>query len=305
MPWKAEVVIPVYADPEGLAQCLEGLAQQDERAFRVWVCVDGRVGPHAEVVERYRTRLPTVHLLHHPGEAQRGRAATRNLALPHIEAPFTLFLDADLQPLPDWVRRHLRFGGRFPDTAAVGHLCYTNARTNLWADLYNRKLRRRTHGMLLLAYQFTSGNAMLPTEWWRSVGGFDEGFREYGAEDADVMVRIALRHGGSVRYNRWAVVQGTMRKSPETVIRERYAMGRTTLRRFARKHPDAGGYFHWRRFGSPLFRGLFSPPIRWVAGAMMRTPWLPRAWRRRALDYLTVAALYRGWRSANSGSVSS
>ncbi len=301
MHWKVEVIIPVYRDPEGLEGCLSNLAKQDEPAFRVWVCVDGRVGSMIEVVKAYRHRLSAIQLLHHPGESHCGRAATRNLALPYVTAPITLFLDADLRPLPDWVRRHWELACQQPHTAAVGHLCYVNHRDNLWADLYNRKLKRRRHLMVLPSYQFTTGNAMVRTEWWQSVGGFDPTFREYGAEDADLMVRIARHYPVTVRYHRWAVTVGQMRKSPDTVLAERIEMGATTLRRFIAKHPQEGNYFRCRRFDSWLFRVLFSAPIRQGMHRLMDDARWPRAWRRWALDYLTVAALYQGWRdSANS-----
>ncbi len=300
MPPGFEVIIPTYRNATQLRSCLEGWARQNYPDFRLWICVDGQADEVRQVVAPLAESLPPHTLLTHPDEAHRGRAATRNRPLPHLKKNYTLFFDADLVPQPDLLRQHRAILTTGQNAASVGHICYHNADRNIWAARYNARLNARTHRQPLPPWQFTSGNAALPTRWLVEAGGFDEDFTEYGAEDADLMVRIARHRPVTLRYNRWAVATGTMDKTLATVIHERYRMGQTTLRRFARKHPDVPAYFHWKKFRQPpwqwIFRLLWASPLFRSASRMTQFPHLPLTIKKAMVDYLTVGALFRGYR---------
>lgn len=294
-----DVIIPSYRNAAALRRCLSAWTRQDYPDFHLWICIDGEADEARSLVAAMSDELPPHALLTHPQEAHRGRSATRNLPLNHLSRPFTLFFDADLVPQPDLLFQHQRLLSADVSNASVGHICYQNADRNIWAALYNAKLDARRHRQPLPPWQFTSGNAAVPTEWFVEAGGFDEAFVEYGAEDADLMVRIARQRPVTVRYNRWAAAVGLMEKTLDTVLRERHRMGQTTLRQFAQKHPDIPQYFHWRKFTQPPWKWFLSMlwADRFFSAAQkgVQQPRLPLFLRKRLADYLTVGALFRGY----------
>ena len=76
-----------------LARCLDSVLRQSWPALELVVVDDASTDETAEVVERYRTKLPSLRYLRH--ERNRGNAAARNSALEACSGPYVAFLDDD------------------------------------------------------------------------------------------------------------------------------------------------------------------------------------------------------------------
>jgi glycosyltransferase involved in cell wall biosynthesis len=186
------VVIPTIGRP-CLADCLRALAAADGHPPEEVVVVDDRPAPAGELplaaagVLRGRTRTLWT--------AGRGPAAARNAGWRTVGTPWTVFLDDDVQVLPDWSRllaQDLAAAGA--DTGGVqGRLTVPlpgNRRPTDW--------ERGTAGLEGAAW--ATADMAYRTAVLASVQGFDERFRRAFREDADLALRVrdagwALRRG--------------------------------------------------------------------------------------------------------------
>ncbi|MEV6113575.1 glycosyltransferase [Streptomyces sp. NPDC052109] len=176
------VVIPTIGRP-CLADCLRALAAAGGHPPEEVVVVDDRpapVGPlplDAAGVLRGRTR--TVRT------GGRGPAAARNAGWRTVGTPWTVFLDDDVQVLPDWSHRLAE------DLATAG------ARTGgiqgrltvpLPGDRRPTDFERGTAGLERAAW--ATADMAYRTAALRRTGGFDERFRRAFREDADLALRV-------------------------------------------------------------------------------------------------------------------
>src|ERR1700687_4271431 len=95
------IIVPTYARPLELVDCLEALARLEFRrdSFEVIVVDDGSPSPPAAVVERFRDRL-TLNLVTAP---HGGPAAARNRGAERATGKFFAFTDDDCRPAPNWL----------------------------------------------------------------------------------------------------------------------------------------------------------------------------------------------------------
>lgn len=111
------VVVPYYRDQAGLDLLLAGLARQDLPASRVQVVIadDGSPEP-----PRLPGRLPfDVQVVRQPDAGFRASAA-RSLGASVAEGEVLAFLDGDMIPDRDYLRRAVRLPSRSPEAVVVG-----------------------------------------------------------------------------------------------------------------------------------------------------------------------------------------
>ena len=93
-PLAASIVVPVYNAQVFLDACLESLSTQDGE-FEVIAVDDGSTDGSAALLASWAARDGRVKVLTHPGGANRGVAATRNLGLRQAGGEYIWFVDAD------------------------------------------------------------------------------------------------------------------------------------------------------------------------------------------------------------------
>ena len=93
------VVIPVFKAAAFVRAALDSALAQPEVA-EVLLVEDGSPDASLAVCEELAALHPRVRLLRHPGGANRGAGASRNLGLDSACAPYVAFLDADDHFLP-------------------------------------------------------------------------------------------------------------------------------------------------------------------------------------------------------------
>ncbi|WP_069169943.1 glycosyltransferase family 2 protein [Streptomyces griseus] len=189
------VVVPTVGRP-CLADCLRALDSAAGPRPAEVVVVDDRPAPDGalpvEAAGGLHDRVRTV------STGGRGPAAARNAGLRSVTAPWVVFLDDDVQVLPDWADR------------LAGDLAAADARTGgvqgrltvpLPVDRRPTDWERGTAGLEQAAWA-TADMAYRATAL-KEVGGFDERFRRAFREDADLALRVldagwALRRGDRV-----------------------------------------------------------------------------------------------------------
>ncbi|GKQ41530.1 glycosyltransferase family 2 protein [Streptomyces sp. A012304] len=187
------VVIPTIGRP-CLADCLRALAAADGRPPEEVFVVDDRPDPAAELpLEAAGGLRGRVRTLRSGG---RGPAAARNTGWRAVGTPWTVFLDDDVQVLPDWARllaEDLTAAG--PTTGGVqGRLTVP-----LPEDRRPTDWERGTAGLEQAAW--ATADMAYRTAALADVGGFDERFRRAFREDADLALRV-LAAGWSLRRGR-------------------------------------------------------------------------------------------------------
>ncbi|MGZ0237677.1 glycosyltransferase family 2 protein, partial [Streptomyces sp. CPS1] len=186
------VVVPTVGRP-CLAECLRALAEAEGHVPHEVIVVDDRPETDGELpLTASGLLLDRVRTLRTGGK---GPAAARNAGWRTVETPWTVFLDDDVQVLPDWSRllaQDLSEAGE-----GIGGI-QGQLRVPLPTDRRPTDWERTTKGLENAAW--ATADMAYRTEALDRVGGFDERFPRAFREDADLALRV--RRAG------WALVRG-------------------------------------------------------------------------------------------------
>jgi GT2 family glycosyltransferase len=169
-----------------------------------------------------------------------GPAAARNRALAVAQAPVCLFIDDDCWPRAGLVRRHMDFHLKSTkrEVALLGHIDlpsepsptpFMRWMADLHIDSVGIEDAENAGGD-----HFFTGNVSVKTEFLRSVGGFDEHFRDH--EDIDLGLRLEGQ-GMRLAYDRAAVVEHHSPMDLPMAIRRMQSVGRS-LAPLVERHAD-------------------------------------------------------------------
>lgn len=293
-----DVIIPAYENAQEVQACLEGLQQQTVSSFRVLLCIDGASLAVRRLVERIGLPGTDSLLLGHPGNAHRGRNATRNLALKHIRAPLLAMLDSDIVPAPDWLYQH----EQLLDHAwcvSLGDVRYTNADNNPWARYLQRRGKNKYGDRQPVpAYYLATGNLAMPSHLFVDIGGQDERMRGYGGGDTEFALRLEKRFGVPVLFNARAVGYSRMNKTLDQALAQLEQFGAENLPFILQQHPDERRIFGLRyllgtRLHDRLLRQLARSDLsRWLC-ALVPNPIPPL--ERAIIHFAAFSAIARGW----------
>ncbi len=249
---RASVIIPTHQRREALRRALLALGRQSAPpgSYEVLVSVDGSTDGTREMVAGLGEELP--YALSAVEGSGRGRAAARNVALAEARGAVTILIDDDMEPVPEFVARHLAGHPEGSRACLLGPVPVRLERDSPHAARYvERKFadhlaRLAEPGHHFVPRDFYSGNVSLPTALLREVGAFDEGFAPYGNEDVELSLRLG-KAGVALRYSPGAVAHQEYDKDFHGLARDTYEKGRTTVL-LAQLHPDA---FEALRLASP------------------------------------------------------
>jgi len=95
------IIIPVYADPDGLRTTLESVINQQYSPFEIIVSLTPASGETREVAEEYSSKYPQcVHIIE---VQEQGRAKGRNAGINNAGGEIIAFVDADIRMNPEWL----------------------------------------------------------------------------------------------------------------------------------------------------------------------------------------------------------
>lgn len=300
MPTTFDIIVPTYDNRAELEACLQGFARQTFPSFRVIVCVDGSTDGTQAWLASHGFPFPCLVLEHADGR-NHGRNATRNLALPVLQAPLLCFVDSDLVPAPDLLERHhaVLSGG---DCVSVGDVVYTDAMTNIWAAYsQSRGKNKYPDGAEIPYYYLATGNCAQRTEHFLAIGGQDAAMSRYGGGDTEYALRLHARFRLPVVFTAQARCTGSMNRSLDSALALFEECGRTNLRMIHERHPAELRVFYLsrltgRRISDRLFRACLQPWLERIVRSV--APHLPHRLAVVCINYCIITRLWMGWRSA-------
>jgi glycosyltransferase involved in cell wall biosynthesis len=268
------LVITTYDRPDALEAVVEACFAQDDKNFEIIIADDGSTANTRECIDRLRASAP-VPLIHvwQPDEGFRA-AMVRNRGTLAARGDYIVFLDGDCIPQRDFVSSHRALAQPGCLVSGSRILLSPELTTRVLSDKaglhglgLREMLRYRLNGdinkiLQLLVRWPDVGRLRRRFSWrrikgcnlgvWRAdldrVNGFDESFRGWGHEDADLVVR--LFHAGVVRkegafatevFHLWhREAERDNELSNRRVVLERAASRATQALKGLREHERAG-----------------------------------------------------------------
>ncbi len=226
------IVIPTYARPHHLCECLRSICRLDypKEAFEVIVVDDGSPSPLQDVVAPFQEMLNIVLLR----QKQRGPGMARNTGAQAARGDIVAFTDDDCMPHPDWLKKICEYI-QVKSIAVIGGRTENHLSDNLCSEAsqmlidylgsyYNRISER--------ARFFTSNNMIFPREDFLKIGGFHSDFSIAGGEDREIT-------------DRWIYFDKKSIFAPDVVVRHAHDLN---LRSFWRQHFNYGrGAYHFHK----------------------------------------------------------
>jgi GT2 family glycosyltransferase len=278
------IVIPTYARPKRLRECLAALSRQTmpADAFEVVVVDDGSPQP---VVPPAATAPagPAVRVIR---QQNAGPSAARNRGVQEAWGELIAFTDDDCLPTPEWLATLVAAHRQYPD-ALVGGMTFNGLANDVFAatsqmiiDLVYEHFNCDQEA----AYFLTSNNILCSRSAYVDLGGFDTTFPRAGAEDRDFC-------------DRWRASGRPLRLVPAATIEHRHAQN---LKRFFGMHYRYGrGAYRYQAKRRERGTGTMAQDMNFH-GTLLRR--LPRHLRRhRGLARKTqIASAIMLWQVANA-----
>jgi glycosyltransferase involved in cell wall biosynthesis len=298
-----DVIIPVYNGANVIDQTLDALLQQSQRGSiwqRILVVDDGSVDDTAERVSAYAAQ--GVELLRAPHRS--GRANARNRGAQASRAEWLLFLDADCMPAhADLLSRYAALGTE-SDRVCLGRI--EGRGPGFWqrfaVHVADGRERRAAAGDWL---GFTSCNLCVSRRLFDAAGRFHPGYRHYGFEDRDLLVRLQAA-GGRFVQDRSALVLHDVDTSVAELCAKLRTAGEHSAAEFRQRFPDVYRHMPYARFdvqtasmpiriGAPLLAAIAPWAEAW-ADRLLRSALPGDAIRRVVLRIATALAYLQGTR---------
>ena len=243
------VIVPVWNGEETIAGTVKALLCQTWSAAEIIIVDDGSTDQTLQVLAGFGERIRIV------SRTNGGPAAARNTGIEVARSGLIAFTDSDCAPQRDWLARLM--GGFAGDVdgkiAGVGGIVRGDGGTltDRYIDLI-RLLDPEPDEQGVIPYLITA-NACFRRDALVRVGGFDEGFRKPGGEEAELGYR--LRDAGyKLQLAETAVVNHRHRQSLVSLLRTLVNYGEGGAR-IGRRWPAQ----RIRRPGQLLLRQLLSP----------------------------------------------
>lgn len=293
------LVVPTFNNLMELKSCLEALEAIPRTDFEVLIGVDGSTDDTVHWLEKAVFHFP-LRVLQHPNGENRGRSATRNLALPYLRGKFTLFMDSDMQAKTDLFEQHLKILEK-GNAISIGTVHYRNRGNNVWVRYSSeRGVAKYPNGAKVPFNYFITPNTALPTDFVLGCEGFDAQIARYGGEDMELGFRIHKRYEPDYFFNADAIVTTTQPKTLEEALPQLREYGATGLRYITKKWPELAHVYWVNRCNSPklkdrIFEFLTRKFFQKIAWVVLRiTPYIIQ---KSMISFLVVSHVHEGYRT--------
>jgi hypothetical protein len=211
-PPRVAVVMPFLNAERFIDESIQSVLAQNLGDWELLLVDDGSTDRSAAIAGTYAARFPQrIRILRHPGHANRGIAASRNLGVSQTLAPYVAFLDADDVYEPARLEQHLQELDRDPGVAAViSAECYWYSWAGDGAGAQAQPDRiiasvvqpgRRYEPPALIAASLLTRGAHMPatcgvtvrSQVYRALGGIPEEFRGH-YEDQVFFCKLLLEY---------------------------------------------------------------------------------------------------------------
>jgi GT2 family glycosyltransferase len=239
-------------------------------------------------------------------EQNHGRSTGRNTGWRYGFGRYVVFLDADCEWLTTGsLSAHLE---RLESGMDVSTGAIVARDQSFWATHENMLQSSREKDFSSGNHAaFTSANFAIRRSVLEATGGFDEGYRHYGFEDRDFLLRLISR-GAKVTFCSEAAVMHVSDLSLSDKCRKMIEAGQYSSVRFQTAHPEyyarsSHARFDCRLHGSLLtalaiLSGPLVPGLAAMGDKMIRVPGLPFsikwAWVKMMSGLAYLVGTYRG-----------
>ena len=297
----ASVIVPSRGGRQRLGTLMRCFEAQDETRFEVVVVIDGDIDDSEGLLRARETDVP-ITIVTFP--ENRGRSAALNAGLAAARGHVLVRCDDDLEPAPDYVRRHVAAhdGGEQAVVGLYRNLFPDTPYARVYGARADESFRDTAYRVPAdTAWRYWAGNVSVTRAVADQVGGYDENFRAYGWEDVDwghrlhlLGIPVILDHGLET-VHRLSAVTAASRV-------ERAFFSGAARRQFVRKHerPDLAPqppHSAWTRLVSLVARGLTESRARRAGGmADALAGRLPARVGRTLIGLLVESANEAGYR---------
>jgi len=259
---KISVIVPVYNEEQSIACLLDSLSRQTLRPSEIVIADAGSTDQTAAIIATSEQTMVAIHLIR-AGVAFPGRA--RNVAAAQANNEWLAFIDAGINPEPDWLESLAR-RAQLPDDVDVVYGSYEPVVDTLFkqcavmayvappVEMDGRSIRSRSVASVLMKRKV-----------WQAVGGFPEHLRS--AEDILFMDKIDASDF-RVAHASNALVHWQVKGTPWLTFKRFVTYARNNMR--------AGLWRQWQgpilqRYGFLLAAGL---PVFWFGVKWLLVPLL-------------------------------
>lgn len=235
------VVMATFNRAHLIEEAIGSLLNQTRPPDEFIVINDGSTDGTAEVIRKYGARIKYLE------QANRGKPAALNVALPQVESTYTWIFDDDDIALPNALESHLKFLEEHPQYDFTYSTNYVFSGTFSEDSMQRARLKEfpaeSNERFLLWVMESLSLRSLIPgmlipTGCYRAVGGFDE--KLLRCEDVDILLRLA-------RHFRAGFVE-------QPTFAERLHSGERGPR--FERHADADRYQVFRQYKGQIFGRL-------------------------------------------------
>jgi GT2 family glycosyltransferase len=240
MAGQVSVIVPTYERCASVQRALRALSQQtvSPDQYEVIVAIDGSEDGTKEMVAHF----PAPYSLRALWQSNRGRAAACNAGVRIATGQLLIFLDDDMEPVPEFLAGHMRAHHRASRVGVIGAAPIVFSRSSpAVAQFVGAKfnshlatLAQPNHRLKLR--DFYSGNFSIDRDLLLEVGPFDESFKIYGNEDLELSVRLS-KAGVQLVFDSEALAYQHYAKDFAALAHDHIAKGRTAVL-LATKHPE-------------------------------------------------------------------
>jgi GT2 family glycosyltransferase len=236
----ASVVIPTYARPERLRECLAALARQTMAAdtFEIVVVDDGSPQPVVPPADTLPAG-PTIRIIR---QKNAGPSEARNRGAAEARGELVAFTDDDCLPLPSWLDSLVTAHRQCPD-ALVGGITFNGLTDDVFAatsQMIVDLVYEHFNADASFAYFLTSNNMLCSRAAYSDLGGFDTAFERAGAEDRDFCARWRAS-GRPLRLVPTAMLEHRHAQSLKQFLELHYRYGRGAYRYHAKRRERGSG----------------------------------------------------------------
>ena len=254
-PLVSAVIIFLNAE-QFIAEAIESVLAQTYTAIELLLVDDGSSDGSTEIARRYAAQSPDrIRVLEHPGHANRGMSASRNLGVEQSRGDYIAFLDADDVWLPMKTEQQIAIFREHPELGMV------YGRTQIWYswDAGQAAERDFFYGLGVVADAIhphpsllgnlienrhqspTTCNAMISRRAFDQVGGFEPRFRSM-YEDQVFFSKLYLSFATYVSESYWARYRQHGGNTGNHFSEETYFRDRADLIEFVYRYSRRPGF---------------------------------------------------------------
>jgi len=240
------IIIPAYNAANVIKTCINSILAQNYpgNALEIIVVNDGSSDATGKILKLLSLKE---HIFIYTHEKNNGLAAARNTGIRHARGDLLIFLDADMEIPPDFIREHLEFHQR---EQTIGILSAIIPAPDCAYDKYQRYLYESRRGALkyplaepLPYHVFLFNCTSVKKNAIDLVGFFDENITHYGGEDTDYAYRLWQAFPQGLYYASAVRVVHHHYRSIGQALQNIESFGKNVVPYLIKKNPDLGNLF--------------------------------------------------------------